>query len=242
MLSMVLVTAISCGSKPGPHPISPPSFAVTSANVVLAEGRAYPVNFVFVADDRDPIWTELTGVELPGNTSIGPGQFELIRGEGSAGFQLGNITFEVDVPPDGVSFESVGLIYEGLREPVQVNVGHWALSEAPTDEFATADTNAEVAAIGGCTHADLPVPETVVQVDAFRTGSAEVTADDVALNPEDGAIGVDFSCTDDMDFYVISPILDFTDSAGAQRTTRFGPVAIGFQDIDEADFQRIRGR
>ncbi|MFK3677089.1 hypothetical protein ACI2IP_05125 [Microbacterium sp. NPDC090218] len=242
VLSMVVATATSCTSAPEPQVLSRPSFAVTSADIVLPGGRPYPVNFIFLAAEDDPIWTELTGVELPGDASVGPGQFDLIRGEGTDGFQLGNITFEVDVPPDGLSFESVGLVYEGSPEPVPVDIGSWTLSEAPPEEFATADTKAEVAAIAGCTRADLPVPATTVAVDAFRTGSTDVTADDIALSPEDGAISVVFSCTDDSDFYVISPTLDYTDSEGARRSARFAPIAIGFQDIDDADLQRIRGR
>lgn len=243
VLSMVAATATSCTSDPTPQPKNyPPSFAVTSADVILAEGYSYPVNFIFTAVQDDPIWTELTGVELPGDASVGPGQFAVIRGEGADGFQLGNITFELDVPPDGISFESVGLIYEDSPEPVSVDVGSWTLHEAPPDEFATGETKAEVAAIAGCTQADLPVPETTSAVDTFRTGSADVTADEVELSPDGGAISVVFSCTEDADFYVISPSLDYTDDAGARRSTRFAPIAIGFQDIDDADLQRIRHR
>lgn len=242
MLGMVVACATACAAEPEPPRSSPPSFAVTAADVVLAEGEPYPVNLIFLAEEGDPIWTGLTGVELPGDASVGPGQFDIIRGEGSDGFQLGNITFAVDVPPNGLSFTSVGLVYEGSTEPVPVDVGSWTFSEAPREEFATDETKAAVAAIEGCTRADIPVPATTAAVDEFRTGSADVTADEVELSPERGTISVDFSCTDDADFYVISPSLDYTDNAGSRRSTRFAAIAIGFQDIDDADLLRIRGR
>lgn len=240
VLSAVAATATSCAPEPAAS--TPPSFALTSADVVFAEGRPYPINLIFLAKENDPIWTELTGVELPDDASVGPGQFEIIRGEGSDGYQLGNIAFEIDVPADGISFDSVGLVYKNATEPVPTDVGSWTLSEAPLDDFATADAKAEVAAMGGCSSADLPVPDTAASVDSFVTGSDDVQVEDVVLNPDESIISITLTCTDDADFYVISPTLDYTDDAGAAQSTRLTPIAIGFQDIDDADLKRIRKR
>lgn len=241
VIAIGAITAMATSCTPATPP-SAPSFALTSANVVFATGRPYPVNLIFVADDDDPIWTELTGVELPDEASVGPGQFDVIRGEGADGYLLGNITFELDVPEDGISFDSVGLVYADATEPAPVDVGSWTFTEAPLEEFATADTQAEVAAMGGCTSADLPVPASTASIEAFRTGSPDVEVAQAVLNPAGDALSVTLSCTDEVDFHVISPALDYTDASGADASTRFAPIAIGFQDIDDEDLRRIRNR
>ena len=241
LIALGAVTAAATSCAPASPP-SEPSFALTSADVVFAEERPYPVNLIFTAAADDPIWTELTGIELPDEASVGPGQFDVIRGEGADGYLLGNITFEIDVPEDGISFDSVGLVYADSTEPEPVDVGSWTFTEAPLEEFATADIQAEVAAMGGCTSADLPVPASVASVEAFRTGSSDVEVEQAVLNPEGDALSITLSCTDDADFHIISPSLDYTDASGDQMSTRFAPIAIGFQDIDDADLRRIRSR
>lgn len=240
-IALCAVSAIAA-CTPEPEEIDPPSFALTSAEIVFGEGRPYPINLIFLAKDDDPIWTDLTGVELPGNASVGPGQFEVIRGEGSDGYRLGNISFDLDIPDGGLSFASVGLIYDGVSEPVPTPVGSWALNEAPLEDFATAETDAEVVAMGGCTSADVPVPESVSAVDLVTSGSEAVRVEHAVLHAEDATMTVTLSCGDGADFYIISPTLHYTDDAGADRSTRLSPIAIGFQDIDGEDLKRIRQR
>lgn len=239
-LGAIAVVAVSCSSEPI-EPIEPPAFALTSANVVVPAGDTYPVNLIFVASDGDPIWTDLSGIELPGDASVGPGEFDVIRGDGSGGYHLGNITLELSAD-EGLTFDSVGLIYTDATEPVSVDVGSWTLAEAAPDDFATADTKAEVAAMAGCTSADLPVPDTVAAVTGFRTGSPDVEVDDATLDQESQSVRITLTCTDTADFHVISPALDYTDTDGGAKTTRLAPIAIGFQDIDDADLARIRSR
>lgn len=236
-LGAIAVAAVSCSSEP----IEPPAFALTSANVVVPAGDTYPVNLIFVASDGDPIWTDLSGIALPGDASVGPGEFDVIRGDGSGGYHLGNITLELSAD-EGLTFDSVGLIYTDATEPVSVDVGSWTLAEAAPDDFATADTKAEVAAMAGCTSADLPVPDTVAAVTGFRTGSPDVEVDDATLDQESPSLRITLTCTDTADFHVISPALDYTDADGAAQTARLAPIAIGFQDIDDADLARIRSR
>lgn len=241
VIAIGAVTAMATSCVPASPP-SAPAFALTSADVVFAGGRPYPVNLIFMAEAGDPIWADLTGIELPHDASVGPGEFEVIRGEGADGYQLGNITFELDVPAEGISFDSVGLVYSDSTEPEPVDVGSWTFTEAPLDEFATADAQAEVAAMGGCTSAELPVPASTVSVEAFRTGSSEVAVEQAELNSEGDALSITLSCTDDADFHIISPTLDYTDASGVEKSTRFAPIAIGFQDIDDEDLRRIRER
>ncbi|MEU4013946.1 hypothetical protein AB0E56_01655 [Microbacterium sp. NPDC028030] len=241
-LGAIATSATSCAPTPEPRPASPPAFALTAAEVVFAAGHPYPVNFIFVAPESDAIWTDLTGVELPGDASVGPGEFDVIRGAVVDGYQLGNITFEITIPADGIAFESIGLVYAHSTEPEYVDVESWTLTEARPEEFATADAKAEVTAMSECTRAELPVPPPLASVGKFSTGSSDVSAEDVALAPDRGAIDISLSCTNDADFYVISPTLDYTDTEGTAKSTRFAPIAIGFQDIDDADFRRIRQR
>lgn len=239
-LSAIASTVAGCAPRP---PVSaPPSFALTSADVVFTSGEPYPVNLIFVAAEKDPIWTALSGVKLPGDASVGPGEFDVIRGEGSGGYLLGNITFEIDIPPDGLRFHSVGLVFDTKTEPSRVEVGSWTLTEAPPQEFATTEAKGEVTAMSRCGGVDLPVPPALSSVTAFHTGSDLVTAQEVAPEPRDGAIHVDLTCTGDADFSIISPTLDYIDLHRAARRTRLAPITIGLQDIDEEDLQRIRAR
>lgn len=232
---------VSCTPEAGP-PTTAPVFAFTSADVVYSEGREYPINFIFLAEAADPIWTDLTGVVLPGDASVGPGQFEVLRGDEDQGMYLGNIAFNIAASSDGIAFGSIGLVYEGRSEPVEVPVGSWSLREAPEAEFVTSDTRAEVAAIAGCTSADLPVPDSVASVQDFETGSQTVDVVDMTLNQQSSVLTVSFTCTDDSEFHIVSPSFRYIDTNGEQKTSRLAPIAMGFQDIDETDLKRIRER
>lgn len=238
----IIASASLVSCAPARVQIVAPPFALTTAEVVYPTGEAYPVNLIFAAADDDPIWTELTGVELPGDASVGPGEFEIIRGEGSDGYDLGNISFEITPSSEGISFESVGLVFADTAEPVRVDVGSWSLASAEPGEFATDDVGAAVAAMTACTTADFPVPASARSVESFDTGVADVEVADLVLHPESAAVTVTLSCDDDADFHIISPSLDYLDGDGVARSTRLTPVAIGFQDIDDGDFERIRAR
>lgn len=241
--ALVIAASASLTScAPPDSEIVAPPFALTSADVVYPEGEAYPVNLIFAAAADDPIWTHLTGVELPGDASLGPGEFEVIRGEGSGGYDLGNISFEIEAPKQGLSFESVGLIYAEVTEPVQTPVGSWSFSLAEPQEFATEDAGQAVAAMTGCTSADFPLPPSTNSVEAFETGSDDVHLEDMVFHPETGALTVTLACDDDSDFQIISPTLDITTRDGDIRSIRLSPVAIGFQDVDDTDLQRILNR
>jgi hypothetical protein len=240
-LLLLAATPVTACATAQPQIVAP-SFALTSAQVVYPAGEAYPVNLIFAAATDDPIWTGLTGIDLPGEASVGPGDFDVIRGEGSDGFDLGNLAFDIVPPNDGLSFNSIGLIYADTKDPVRVDVGSWTLTAAAIDQFATRDAGAEVVAMSGCTNADFPVPSSTASVESFSTGTRDVQAGDVELHPDSMAVTVALSCSDDVDFHIISPTLEYTDREGSVRSTRLTPVTIGFQDIDAADLQRIRDR
>lgn len=222
--------------------ISPPPFALTSADVVFADGRGYPINLVFVAKEDDPIWTQLKGVTLSADVSFGPGQFDVIRGEGTDGYFLGNVTFELPIPPNGISFDSVAPDYKDLSKLLTVPVGVWDLHSAPASEFATEEAKAEVAAMADCTGADLPVPAAVASIESLTSGSSQVSVDRAELAPDMNTITMSIDCSGDFDFYVISPFLDFLNRDDVSQSTRFAPISIGFQDIDNADLETIRER
>lgn len=238
----IAASASLTSCAPSDTEIVAPPFALTSADVVYPSGQAYPVNLIFAASADDPIWTDLTGVALPGDASVGPGEFEVIRGEGSGGYDLGNIAFDLEAPREGLSFESVGLIYTGATEPVQSPVGSWRFSLAEPQEFATEDAGQAVAAMTGCTSADFPLPPSTSSVESFETGSDDVRLEDMQFRPETETLTVSLSCDDDSDFQIISPTLAITTPDGDIRSIRLSPVAIGFQDVDDADLQRILNR
>ncbi|MCK2035271.1 hypothetical protein KZC51_03900 [Microbacterium sp. SSW1-49] len=240
LLLLTITAATSCAPAQG-EPVAP-SFALTSAEVVYPTGQAYPVNLIFAAAKDDPIWTDLTGIDLPGGAAVGPGDFEVIRGEGSDGFDLGNVAFNIIPTADGIAFETVGLIYADTKDPIRVDVGSWAFMAVAADQFATRDAGAEVVAMSGCTSADFPVPASTASLESFSTGSSDVQADEVQLHPESASVTVALSCSDDVDFHIFSPTLEYTDREGAARSTRLAPVTIGFQDIDAADLRKIRER
>lgn len=238
-LSLVAILA-SC--SPGETPRSTASFAWTSATVVQPTDATYPINLIFVAEPDDAIWTDLTGIVLSDELSIPPGDFTVIRGDGANGVTLGNVTFTVDIPTAGLSFRTVGLVFTGSSTITQVPVGSWSLRGAPPGDFASADAGADVIGMPRCTTAGFPVPDAVASVQRFDPGSPDVHADEVALDPRSHSVTAELACEGDFDFRVMSPSIDYTDDSGNARTTRLAPVSIGFQDVTDADLQRIASR
>lgn len=241
-LCAIAATTVGCTPEPGYDAASAPPFALTSADVVFTEGRDYPINLIFVAKDDDPIWTQLKGISLSDDVSFGPGQVDVIRGEGADGYFLGNITIELPIPVNGISFDSISLDYEDQPTPLTVAVGSWDLRSVPQEDFVTESAKAEVAAMADCTGADLPVPTTVASIESLSSGSPHVAVDRAELEPKTSTIDLSIHCSGDFDFYVISPSLDYIDQGGMSQTTRFNPISIGLQDIDDADLQKIRKR
>lgn len=238
----IAASASLTSCAPSDTEIVAPPFALTSADVVYPAGQAYPVNLIFAAPADDPIWTDLTGVALPGDASVGPGGFQVIRGEGSDGYDLGNISFDLVPPPEGISFTSVGLVFTETPEPVRVDVGSWTLASAEPEEFATDQVSAAIAAMSACTTADFPLPSSTKTVQAFHSGNSHVEVDGISMDAATDSVRVSLTCDDDADFHIFSPTLDYIDCDGAAQSTRLTPLTIGLQDIDDADFARIRDR
>ncbi|MEW2006718.1 hypothetical protein [Microbacterium sp. NPDC079208] len=236
------LVAILTSCSPEETPRSTASFARTSATIVQPTNATYPINLIFVAKPDDAIWTDLTGIVLSDELSIAPGGFTVIRGDGANGDTLGNVTFTVDVPAAGLSFRTVGLVFAGSSTITQVPVGSWALRGAPPDDFASEDAGADVVGMPRCTAADFPVPDAVASVQRFDPGSPDVHTDEVALDTRSRTVTAELACEGDFDFRVMSPSIDYTDDSGKARTTRLAPVSIGFQDVTDADLQRIRSR
>ena len=236
----LIATLASC--SPGETPRSTASFARTSATIVQPTNATYPVNLIFVAEPDDTIWTDLTGIVLSDELSIPPGGFTVIRGDGTNGVTLGNVTFTVDIPAAGLSFRTVGLVFAGTSTITQVPVGSWTLRGAPADDFASTDAGAEVVGIPRCTTADFPVPKKVASVQRFDPDSPDVHADEVSLDNRSHTVTAELACGGDFDFRVMSPSIDYTDDSGKARTIRLAPVSIGFQDVTDADLQRIASR
>lgn len=240
LVGTAAVSAAACTPQ-APAQDSAPSFALTSAAAVVPDDRGeYPLNFIFVAPESDIIWTDLTGLSF-GGFDFAPGEFSVTQGEGTDGYLLGNLSVEVTPPDTAVAFETVELFYDGLTEPRTFEVGSWTIATAPTEEFATTTAGAEVAAIAGCTSANLPIATDTTAATDFVTGVPGVEAASVELLPEEHAIRVGLECTDAADFYIISPSATLT-AAGTDTAARFAPIAIGYQDIDDEDLQRIRSR
>lgn len=239
LLSTAAVSAAAC--SPQAPSDSAPSFALTSADAVVPDDRGvYPLNFIFVAPDSDTIWTDLNGLAF-GGFDFAPGEFSVTQGEGTDGYLLGNISVEVAPPDTAVAFDTVELFYDGLTEPRAVEVGSWTIATAPAEEFATVTAAAEVAAIAGCTSANLPVAADVTAATGFTTGVPDVEATSVESLPAEQAIRIGLECTDAADFYIISPSATLT-AEGSETAARFAPIAIGYQDIADEDLQRIRSR
>lgn len=236
------LVAILTSCSPEEAPPSTASFARTSATIVQPTNATYPINLIFVAEPDDAIWTHLTGIVLSDDFSLPPGGFTVVRGDGTNGVMLGNVTFTVDVPATVLSFRTVGLVFAGSSTITQVPVGGWSLRGAPADDFASADAGADVVGMPRCTTADFPVPEAVASVQRFDPGSPDVHAEEVAFDTRSHSVTAELACEGDFDFRVMSPSIDYTDDSGRARTARLAPVAIGFQDVTDADLQRIARR
>ncbi|WP_431792092.1 hypothetical protein [Microbacterium paraoxydans] len=234
--------AIPASCSPEETTPSTASFARTSATIVQPTNAAYPINLIFVAEPDDAIWTDLTGIVLSDELSIPPGDFTVMRGDGTNGVTLGNVTFTVDISAAGLSFRTVGLVFAGSSTITRVPVGSWSLRGAPADDFASEDVGADVVGMPRCGTADFPVPEAVASVQRFEPGSPDVHADEVTLDIRSHSVTAELACEGDFDFRVMSPSIDYTDDSGKTRTTRLAPVSIGFQDVTDEDLQRISRR
>lgn len=168
------LVAILTSCSPEEAPPSTASFARTSATIVQPTNATYPINLIFVAEPDDAIWTHLTGIVLSDDFSLPPGGFTVVRGDGTNGVMLGNVTFTVDVPATVLSFRTVGLVFAGSSTITHVPVGGWSLRGAPADDFASADAGADVVGMPRCTTADFPVPEAVASVQRFDPGSPRI--------------------------------------------------------------------
>ncbi|MEV8272807.1 hypothetical protein [Microbacterium sp. NPDC077184] len=240
LLSTAAVSAAACAPRP-PVEDSAPAFALTSADAVIPDDRVeYPLNFIFMAPEGDTIWTDLTGLTF-GEFDFAPGEFSVTQGEGTDGYLLGNLSVEITPPDTAVTFDTVELFYDGLTEPRTSDVGSWTITTAPAEEFATTTAGAEVAAIAGCTSANLPVAADVTAVSDVTTGVPDVETSSVEFLPEERAVRIGLDCIDTADFYIISPSATLT-TGGTDTAARFAPIAIGYQDIDDEDLQRIRSR
>ncbi|QKJ18971.1 hypothetical protein [Microbacterium hominis] len=235
VLGSLATTAVGCTSDVD---AAPPAFALTAADIVMPAGQDYPMNLVFVAHERDPIWADLRAVGV-GDDAYGPGQLQVARGEGTDGLLFGNLLFSLAVPAAGVSFESVELYYEGATEPVSVPVGSWSLTQAPASEFRN-DQSSDLVAMPDCASTlSLELPADVAAVDAVETGSAARAFD---VEWAAGDVHVSLACPDDTDLVVISPRVHYTDGRARERALRYLPVAVGHMSLDDADLGRIRGR
>lgn len=241
-VGLIATALASCTSPQSPATIPPPPFAITYANIVYPEGEQYPINLIFTAKEDDPIWSRLSGVALSDEVSLTPGEFDVIRGDVVDGMALGNITFELAVPHEELSFNIASLFYEGDPDPVEVNVGDWSLRAESTTAFVTEELDTEVAALADCTRVALPVPSSVASIDEVGTGVAGVTVEAAAFEPVTSSVEVTLRCSDAADFFVISPTIKHVDGDGKHHDGRLSPIAIGLQSIDAADMERISSR
>ncbi len=235
------LVAILTSCSPEETPRSTASFARTSATIVQPTNATYPINLIFVAKPDDAIWTDLTGIVLSDELSIAPGGFTVIRGDGANGDTLGNVTFTVDVPAAGLSFRTVGLVFAGSSTITQVPVGSWALrARRPTISLP----KMPVRTWSGCPGAPRPTSPFLMR---WRRSSASTRAHQTSTQTRSHwtrsrTVTAELACEGDFDFRVMSPSIDYTDDSGKARTTRLAPVSIGFQDVTDADLQRIRSR
>ncbi|GLI28446.1 hypothetical protein ARHIZOSPH14_26880 [Agromyces rhizosphaerae] len=244
---LIAAGAVLTGCTPEPPTRAEAKFALTTVDAAISPGDTFPANFIFVAEEEDPIWDSVTGVALGDGETFGPGAFEVVRSESSAGgVVLGNITLHIPVPADGVAFDQIELLLAG-ETSVVARVGSWEVelqdSETviqPSGEFVLTYPRCEPVSATFVNVADsdlldiaVDIPAAGVDVDFAPVASATAGA------PFD--LEFDLHCDDTADFWVLSPTVSF-DLDGAPREVRTDPVAIGLTAIDETTIDRIRAR
>ncbi|MGK9220454.1 MULTISPECIES: hypothetical protein [unclassified Microbacterium] len=243
--ALLLATVSGCSAD---HQSSELHFALTSAEAVFDAESSYPVNFVFLADSDDKIWTELEGVALPDGTSYGSGEFDLYRGDQDSSSQVGNITFPYDGANGDARFSTVELYFTGEREPLEVEVGNWALDPRPVDE-ANLPIGDAVAGMASCGWYEVAFESSTAMsagaelvIDTPGIEMLQPTVSVEGTSPQQLKANATLGCSSDFDFFVVSPRVIAHDQSGAEIVFQAPPAAIGFQSIDEAALTQIRSR
>src|SRR5690625_3383324 len=139
LLAAVAVLAAAAGCGPGqPDPPVPavPAFATTEARVVVTDDRTFPVNLLFLADEDDPIWTDVSAVVLSPDLEVSG--FTVEAGDVTDRGRLGNLTLGVVPPATAVTATDVIVVlgdgtsraYPIDRKSTRLNSSHVAISYA----------------------------------------------------------------------------------------------------------------
>lgn len=250
LLAAVAVLAAAAGCGPGqPDPPVPavPAFATTEARVVVTDDRTFPVNLLFLADEDDPIWTDVSAVVLSPDLEVSG--FTVEAGDVTDRGRLGNLTLGVVPPATAVTATDV-IVVLGDGTSRAYPIGAWGLAAAPEPAGRLLDVTEYVLAYPGTDHLEIVAenvsgdPVEVRSVDLGLTSLvvAEVTVDGQVLRegegvsiPGGGQVSVVVRLTDDggHDLYVTSPSVTVTGPDGQVRRQLFDPTLLGWTDLTD---------
>lgn len=225
------------------------AFALTEADVAVAQDQIFDATFAFIAVPADPIWTDLERVGIPRGPNVGAETMDLARQDGPGGMQLGTITLRIPMESLPLSFTQVEMQFKGDDTMRSFDVGRW--------DVEVSSPNPAIPEVGetGISGA-IPCGPTT---GTFRNDSGEtitssstvVLADGVdvtsSLQPTTVAPGekfdltLDLSCDTSSDFYIVSPEVSF-EAGDNQIMTRLGWMSLGYTNLDDDALERISQR
>lgn len=255
-LAAVFLLLTACGQDSSPEvelagdlDIADPVFALTSANIIenssaiVTEEKEfwYPVSLPFVAPTEHPIWEHLASVGLSS-----PADAEIIDTEISQGEQvadnayLGTLSFEMQVPEEGIKFDEIEVNYLVPDEPVyHAKVGTWRIDVLPEENFMKTDQEVRLTSVCEALQSD-------VSLDVPTNYELVIGSDDISVVMtelvEPGLVDTALRCGDSYDFYIVTPQFTYLDEAGNQQQLYVAPVNIGGTAISQEQVQAIAAR
>lgn len=251
----VAVSLTACSSTGHqPDTAMAPTFALTEARVIHHDDQL-PVNLVFIASEDDPLWTQLSGVELNGGLDVTG--YELVAGDVTEWGRLGNLTLTAQLPTDPVTATDVTVFLEGGTSAT-FPIGAWrvrASGEPGGQILQVADY------IVAYPDADLMeftatnVSDDHIEVTAPDLGLETLTVTDVMVNGQvlqaDGGVDVppdaevtftlSLASSGEHDFFMTSPTVAVTGPDGEEMKEIFDPSMLGFSDITEEEIAAFAG-
>lgn len=247
----VVVAALGCSTdRHTPPAPEPPVFATTEAHVVVDAEQTFPVNLLFVADEDDPIWSEVSAVVL--DAALDVTTFDVVAGDTTDHGRLGNLALTVTPPTDaGTATDVTVHLQDGTSRIFPI--GSWTLAAAPAPggrllevaEYVVAYPDTDTIGFTATNVSGEPVEVRSLDLGLASLAVAEVTANGSPLADGHGVpvgaggeVSFVVRLLDDgeHDFHVTSPSVDLVGADGRPLHELFDPTTLGYTDITDAAF------
>lgn len=243
----VVMALVGCGAEQQDDAHLAPAFALSEAHVVSGEAEL-PVNLVFVADEDDPLWTRLSGVELNGGLDVT--HYELIAGGATRWGTLGNLSIMAQVPAEAREATEVTVHLENATS-ASFPIGTWniASTDGPGERLLEVaeyiavypDTDMMEFTATNVSGQDVIVTALDLGLTSLIVQNVTVNAQDLASGGVEVPAGADATFVlrlragSEHNFYMTSPIIALVGADGRELREILDPALLGLSDLTEAE-------